>query len=426
MPTLEPADTDPASPAPSDSRKPLTIVLGCDTFAPNVNGAARFAERLAAGMIDRGHTVHIVAPADSRRHGEWDETHSGHVMHMHRLYSWRWPWHDWLRFAMPWTIRKNAGRILDEVKPDVIHFQSHFIVGSGLTYEGRKRGIRVIGTNHTMPENLIEFTVIPKFARPFLIRQAWAAARRVFRDADVVTTPTRRAAEFLTENTGITDVHAIGNGVHVSEYTPSFEPRSENRIVFVGRIAPEKALDVLIRAVALLPESLDVQVELIGEGDQRHRGLLERLAVQLGVADRITFAGHLSEDELKDAYTRSTILVMPSTAELQSLATMEAMSSGLPIVGANAMALPHLIRPGENGYLFAPGDARDLAAKLEQIFTLPQAEFDAMKRASLRIIQAHDIERTLDTFESLYRGIPVADPVTDPIATDEPTDAAAR
>jgi hypothetical protein len=77
------------------------------------------------------------------------------------------------------------------------------------------------------------------------------------------------------------------------------------------------------------------------------------------------------------------------------------------------------VHDGENGYLFRPDDARDLAQKLERILTLPDDDFRRMKKASLRLIQAHDIERTLTTFECLYRGKPVVDPVTDLDSDDE-------
>jgi glycosyltransferase involved in cell wall biosynthesis len=86
------------------------------------------------------------------------------------------------------------------------------------------------------------------------------------------------------------------------------------------------------------------------------------------------------------------------------------------------MALPHLVHDGENGYLFEPGDADDLADRLEHVLTLPKDQLDALKNASLRIVAAHDIQRTISTFESLYRGEPVADPVTDaakPVASSE-------
>jgi glycosyltransferase involved in cell wall biosynthesis len=106
---------------------------------------------------------------------------------------------------------------------------------------------------------------------------------------------------------------------------------------------------------------------------------------------------------------------MPSIAELQSIATMEAMASGLPIVGANAMALPHLIHEGENGFLFSPGDVDEMAQKLERVLTMPHVERERMKNSSLQYIRGHDITRTLDTFEALYRGETVVDP--DPEST---------
>lgn len=70
------------------------------------------------------------------------------------------------------------------------------------------------------------------------------------------------------------------------------------------------------------------------------------------------------------------------------------------------MALPHLI--DGNGYLFTPGDVNDLAAKLTTVLTAPESEYVAMRERSLAMIEAHDINRTLSTFESLYRGEPVA------------------
>ncbi|GAA4171953.1 glycosyltransferase [Gryllotalpicola koreensis] len=391
--------------------QPLTILLGCDTFSPDVNGAARFAERLAAGLVERGHTVHVIAPSTTVfKTGEWDEMHEGARLHMHRLFSLRWYPHPWLRYMMPWTIRRNTARILDRVKPDAVHFQSHFVVGRGLTDTARARGIRVVATNHTMPENMIEHTTLPKPLQPVLLKWAWWDAKRILKRADAVTTPTRRAADYLEEATGITGVHAIGNGVRVSDYTPDFEHRG-NRIVFVGRVTSEKRLEVLVRAVALLPTDLEWSLEIVGDGEQRHH--LERLAAQLGVSERVSFAGLVSDADLKKAYTRADVLAMPSTAELQSIVTMEAMSSGLPVVAADAMALPHLVHDGENGFLFRPDDAQDLAAKLAKILTLPDEEFRRMKKASLRLIQVHDIERTLTTFECLYRGKPVVDPVTE-------------
>jgi glycosyltransferase involved in cell wall biosynthesis len=403
----ESSETDAPTP------KPLRILIGADTFAPDVNGAARFAERLAAGMIERGHQVFIMAPAGSAKHGTWIEEHGGAKMRVFRLRSYRWPLHDWLRFALPWTIKKNSARVIEAVKPDVVHFQSHIIIGRGLSIEAVERGIRVIGTNHFMPENLLDFAPIPKFLQKWSIGLAWKAAARSFGRAEAVTTPTRRAAEFLEKNTGLRHVHAISCGIDARNYRPSFEPRTENRVIFVGRVTGEKQIDVLLKAIALLPAEFDTKLDIVGDGDQKRN--LEALAEQLGIRDRVTFTGYVSDDELRDAYSRATLLGMPSIAELQSIVTMEAMASGLPVVAADAMALPHLVHDGENGFLFEPGNAQQMADRIEQILRMPLDELTAMKRESLRFIAAHDIQRTLSTFESLYRGEPVSDPLMEPL-----------
>lgn len=406
--------------SPSGTKKPLKVLIGADTFAPDVNGAARFAERLASGLVARGHEVHIVAPAASSKHGTWTEEYEGQTVTAHRLYSWRWYPHDWLRFAIPWRIKQNSARILDDVKPDVVHFQSHIVVGRGLSVEAEKRGIRIIGTNHFMPENMLEFTLLPKWIQEWAIGLAWKAARRTFGRAEAVTTPTRKAADFLEKFTGLRGVHAISCGIDAHNYTPDFSPRTENRILFVGRVTGEKQIDVLLKAIALLPASLDAKLEIVGGGDQFKN--LQHLADQLGIADRVTFSGYVTDEQLRQAYTRATIFAMPSIAELQSIATMEAMASALPVVAANAMALPHLVHDGENGYLFEPGNAHALADRIERILLMPQEELDVLKNASLGIVAAHDIQRTLTTFESLYRGEAVADPVTEaapPVTTKE-------
>lgn len=400
------------------AKKPIRVLIAADTFAPDVNGAARFAERLAAGMVSRGHEVNIMAPAASRKHGSWTEIHEGQPMTVHRLHSWRWYPHDWLRFALPWLVRRDSRRILDSVKPDVVHFQSHINVGRGVSIEAEKRGIRIIGTNHFMPENMLEFTLIPAGFQDRVVKAAWRAARRTFGRAEAVTTPTLRAAQFLEKYTGLTGVHAISCGIDATNYLPSFEPRSENRILFVGRVTGEKQIDVLLQAIVLLAPELNVQVEIVGGGDQKRN--LEHLTDTLGIRDRVTFTGYVTDEELRAAYSRATVFAMPSVAELQSIVTMEAMASGLPIVAADAMALPHLVHDKRNGYLFEPGNAQDLADKLTTVLTASPGELVALKRESLKLILAHDINRTLNTFECLYRGEPVLDPITDETSAHSP------
>ncbi|MBP6685167.1 MAG: glycosyltransferase [Leucobacter sp.] len=386
---------------------PTRILIGCDTFAPDVNGAARFAERLAAGLVRRGHDVHVAAPSKKHRlMGASIETIEGERMVVHRLASWRWYPHDWLRFVLPWRARHYAKQILDQVKPDVIHIQSHLVIGRGLAREGAKRGIRIVATNHIMPENVLDFTLLPERAKRLFVRWGWRDADHVLRNAAAITTPTRRAADFLERNTYRRGVLPVSCGLRASDYTAVVGPREQNKLVFVGRVTLEKEIDVIIRALARLDPDLNATFTIVGDGDQRKN--LEKLVAEFGLTDRVHFTGRVSDEELRRHLTEATVFAIASIAELQSIATMEAMASGLPIVAADAMALPHLVHHGENGYLFQAGNDRELSEALKKVLTADPAEYERMQQASLTAVQSHDIDTTLDTFEALYRGAPAA------------------
>lgn len=384
--------------------RPLRVLIAADTFPPDVNGAATFAEQLAVGLAERGHEVHVVAPASSRHHGTFDEEHQGVTLVVHRLKSYKWPLHAWLRFVWPWSVKKWTGPILDAVKPDVLHIQSHVVIGRGIVPEANARGIRVVATNHFMPENLLEYTPFGKWTLPIALKIAWNDAAKTYRLADTITTPTNLAADYLREAIAGQRVLAISCGIDASRYVSREGRPANNDIVFVGRVAPEKNLDVLVRAVALLPGSLAATLTIVGDGEMIPK--LTALAKELGLEDRVRFLGFVSDEAKRTALTNGTVFAMPSTAELQSISSLEAMASGLPVVAADSMALPHLI--DGNGYLFVPGDEHDLAAKLEAVLTAPEAEYTAMRQRSTAMIEAHDINRTLSTFEALYRGEPVA------------------
>ncbi|RKR73930.1 glycosyltransferase [Frondihabitans australicus] len=392
---------------PRDESRRLRVLIAGDTFPPDVNGAANFTERLAVGLAGRGHDVHVVAPAATRKHGTFREEHGGATLTVHRLNSTRWPLHDWLRFATPWMVQHHTRPIVDSFHPDVVHIQAHIVIGRGLTKVARDRGIRVIATNHFMPDNLVEHAPpMPKKLLDWIAKRAWQDAANTYRHVQALTTPTRKAANYLEEATGMHGVYAISCGIDARDYTARLDRPRQNRIVFVGRVTAEKNIDVLLRAMTKLSPDLDASLTVVGGGDLL--GKLTQMTVDLGLADRVTFTGYTSDEELRHILTGATVFAMPSTAELQSIASLEAMASGLPVVAADAMALPHLVDPGSNGYLFTPGDSDDLAAKLTAVLTQSDDDYVAMRRASLKMIEPHDINRTLDTFEKLYRGEPVA------------------
>lgn len=395
--------TDSAPPAP-----PLKIVMAADTFSPDVNGAARFAERLSAGLAARGHDVHVVTPSVTHaKHGVFTEEIEGQPLTVHRLPGWRYYPHDWLRFVLPWMSKHYARRVLTHVQPDVVHSQSHIVIGRGLTRIAHRRGIPVIATNHVMAENVIDFTTLPPLLDKVAIKLAWDDAKRTFDMSRAVTTPTRRAADFLEQTIDITGVIPISCGIDKRNYTPDFTPRERRRVLSVGRLTTEKHIEVTLQAVAKLvfDGGLDLAFDIVGGGDQQRH--LEQWVARLGLQDCVVFHGRVSEEHLRATYSKADVFAIASIAELQSIATMEAMASGLPVVAANAVALPHLVQDGENGYLFEPGDVDDLADKLRRVLTAAPEEYLRMQQASLKGVEIHDIEHTLDTFEKLYRGEPI-------------------
>ncbi|MGM7670488.1 glycosyltransferase [Microbacterium sp. A93] len=390
----------------TSSDAPLKILIGCDTFAPDINGAARFAERLAAGLVQRGHDVHVVAPNTKyRRATPATEVIEGEPMTLHRLPSVRWMPHDWLRFVWPWRSTHYARKVLDSVKPDIVHIQSHIIIGRGLAHVAAERGIPVIATNHVMAENLLDHSMFPKFIDDLILKWALGEAKRTFDLTRAITTPTRRAADFLEQTIEVQGVIPISCGIDRTQYTPVIAPREKNRIIFVGRLTAEKQVEVILQAMTKLDPAFETTFDIVGGGDQRKN--LERLSAELGLSDRVTFHGRTTDAELRALLSRASLFVIASIAELQSIATMEAMASALPIVAANAVALPHLVQSGENGYLFEPGDADELAARMTDVLTTSPEKYARMQQASLDGVLVHDINRTLDTFEALYRDEPL-------------------
>ena len=164
----------------------------------------------------------------------------------------------------------------------------------------------------------------------------------------------------------------------------------------------EKRVDELIRAFAALPAELPAQLEIVGDGGRRADW--KALAAGLGLADRVRFRGFISEEELLQAYARAAVFCMPGIAELQSIATLEAMAAGTPVVAADAMALPHLVRPGRNGWLYRPGDIAELSTRLAALL-LDAGLRHRMGAASREMVAEHSFTATLDTFEGIYQRV---------------------
>ncbi|MHC8607217.1 glycosyltransferase [Paenarthrobacter ureafaciens] len=386
-----------------DTNKPLTILIAADTYPPHVNGAAQFGYRLARGMTARGHNVHVLACRQDKGKSFTEFRDEATV---HRLRSHSVPTHEYFRICFPWEIKKEISLLFDKVQPDVVHIQSHYMIGEHVLYEAVKRGVRIVATNHFMPENLNPFLPFPQWFKDIVGRISWKDMGKVMGKADVVTTPTPLAAKAMHQHAFLRKVLPLSNGIDSAAYElqpgETVERAAHPTVLFVGRLAEEKHVDILIDAVSKTPRELNVHLEVVGGGEVRPA--LEAQVAKLGLGDRVKFLGLASDEELRKAYIKADVFCMPGTAELQSLVTLEAMSASTPVLLANAMALPHLVRDGENGYLFTPNDSNELAAKITELVKLPEDQLRAMGKVSREMVEPHSINSTLQTFEDLYRG----------------------
>ncbi|GLW04886.1 hypothetical protein Misp01_00160 [Microtetraspora sp. NBRC 13810] len=394
----------PQQPAPAQVPVPARrrrVLIATDTYPPDVNGAAYFTHRLAAGLAARDNVVHVVCASDDGP----ARTERVDGVTVHRMRSARLPGQSGMRVSLP----ARLDRLIFGVRPDVVHTQGHFVVGRAAMAAARRARTPVVATNHFMPDNLFQFAHIPERMRARAGELAWRDFVRIFAQADRVTTPTPTAAGLLAGKGLAREVEAVSCGIDLSRFQPSNRPKAWSRkllglpdlptVLFVGRLDEEKRLDELIRALPFVLNTMDAQVALAGQGSRRAE--LERLAGRIGVGERVRFLGFVPDETLPDVYAAADVFCMPGVAELQSIATLEAAATGLPVVAADAMALPHLVRPGVNGRLYPPGDVRVLATHLTGLLGSPAARA-TMGEASRTIAAGHDDQASLARFEEIY------------------------
>ncbi|WP_144794258.1 glycosyltransferase [Kocuria palustris] len=397
-------------PAPEDrpvrDRDRLRILVVAETYPPDVNGSSQFSHRLAQAVARRGHDVHIAAPRPGRGPTvrRMDGLVTEHRFRSHTAFT-----YDTFNFCFPWEIRGEVARLMDELQPDVVHIECHYILGRYFAKEAQSRGIRLIGTNHFIPENIEQYLPLPNPIRRLYRRISWRDMAAVFRRCDVVTAPTPLAVESMREHGFDFPMHPLSNGIDAAQYEPrpgeELPRRQRPTVLFTGRLDPEKHIDVLLRAVASIADRSDVGVEVVGQGGEFDR--LHDLSQELGIGERVEFRGYITDEQLRVAYLRADVFCQPGTAELQSLVTLEAMSASTPVLLADARALPHLVEEGVNGWLFPPGDHAELGRLLLRMLELPEQQRRAMGAASRRMVERHSFAATIDAFEQMYLG---ADP----------------
>jgi len=196
--------------------------------------------------------------------------------------------------------------------------------------------------------------------------------RLSLRKADKIIATTKLEADFLVNVAGAdpNKIKVIPEGVDLDLFKPSrTKLESERVILFVGRIAPEKGLIYLVKAVPRVASVFpSMPILIVGEdqGIQKH---LVKVAEKLKVEKIVHFLGPKFGYELARTYQKARIFVLPSLYETFGLAILEAMATGLPVVATRVGGIPELVEDGRNGILISPRDHRALAEAIIELLS---------------------------------------------------------
>lgn len=217
--------------------------------------------------------------------------------------------------------------------------------------------------------------------------------RAQLRAADAILVPTLDYARASRHATDLARAIELPNGVDTSFYAPRREQADAPFFLFVGgldRAHHFKGVDVLLRALSRAP---DARAAIVGEGDLRPK--YERLARELGVAERARFLGRVEPDALAKLYASCVAVVLPSTTrgEIFGLALVEGMACGRPGLASDLPGVRTVVDHEKNGLLVPPGDAEALARALTRVLADPD-EADAWgKAARAKAVARYDWSR---------------------------------
>lgn len=382
----------------------VRIVLVTDQFLPMVGGVATVTHQLAMNLAARGHQIWVVAPSEGWRNKQSYEEQ----VSVYRFSSLEWPAYEGQRVALLPII--GIWRLFKRIAPDIIHIHSPLILGILAREIGHTLHIPIIATNHFMPINMNRSLADNEVVSGSFSRVVYHYLVGFYRRCDYVTAPTTTALTLLREHGLRTSGEAISNGINLVRFSPGPGdetvrqslglPKDQPLALILTRLMREKRVHVLLEAVAQTHQPF----HLVIAGSGPDAGALQAQANQLGVSQKISFLGFVADESVVSLYRLVDFFVMPSVAELQSLATLQALACGLPVIAANASALPELVQPGRNGYLFQPDQSDQLARCLDTLLKQPQ-QWQAMGQHSLKLAAYHDYQRVIEQWETIYQNL---------------------
>lgn len=227
--------------------------------------------------------------------------------------------------------------------------------------------------------------------------------RLFYNKADLVLTPSQALKDIL-EKQGITKrIEVMSNGVDVSLFKKKTDYKITNKFIHAGRLGHEKSTSVIIEAF-YLAQKANPKIKLDVYGDGPAKKSLQRLVKTLGISSKVKFLGYYDIKTLSQKFCKYDFFITASTIETQGIVLLEAMSSGLPIVAVDALAVPEIVKNGKNGYLSPIADADCMAKNILKMLE-SDGKLEKFGKKSIEIAMTHEITKCKERLFKFYQKI---------------------
>ncbi len=384
----------------------MRLAYFADSFLPTHDGVSHFLVYMGRELTRQGHEVTLFTP-QSRQRKEDDTSYGFPVV---RLRSLPLPYYPQYRWALLHGAAL-AGRAGDF---DLVHVHTPGPVGTTGLFAARHWGIPAVGTFHTNLKDMQQ-SLPDIWATRAFFRFAWRWNAGLYARCDLVTVPQEEGGRLLE---GVfthrrAPVEVIPHGVDTSRFRPGVTDvpwatrlgaNGRPLILFCGRLTVDKGVHRLLDALARLPADLPFLGVIAGEGPESER-VRARTQTEAGLVGRAVYLGTLRESEKPSLFSQSALFALPSTADLQPLALLEAMASGVAVVVGAQGGPARMVRSGEDGWAVDPTDPEVLSRALARLLTDPGLRARLGSSARARVEALFSQRQTLRQFLELYEGV---------------------
>ncbi|MDQ3705692.1 MAG: glycosyltransferase [Chloroflexota bacterium] len=376
----------------TDRQAPSTTRLAHITasYLPDTGGIARYAHDLAACRPPG--TCSVVAPAPGKR-TQVEIKDGVRVIRVARQAVVHSEPTGIVPLGLGRTLRRLSGTC------DLFHAHLPFPALLGLAPLAGRRVPWVV-TYHNEIQGSLGIPGPVRAVHDFLLHRLLARSRSII----VTTASYARACPSLAAFQR--KVRVVPYGLDAEAFTASIEhsaiTRSDNTLLYVGRLAYYKGLDVLLKALRGLPNT---RLIVVGEGPEGEE--LRKLSAQLGVHEQVEWRGRVSDTELPVLYSSVAAFVLPSTGLSESfgIVQLEAHACGTPVVSSNLPGVREVNPDGVSGLLAQPGDADDLSRKLKLLLGDPELRNKLGEQARRHVREQFPVRRMLAGVADVYREV---------------------